>query len=183
MFVTHMSLKFPDLRRPGTIIVAELIYKHEYDKWLCNIVLKHLKQISSANNNVNTIKWLNKGFFFTKHQTRSSLSFCECIATHIVGFPYLTNVVSGKKTLQFTRLRRRFSCHINISSFKHLQGNTRGRDGNNWRIQRQCLKNINRKFTYKHAAILYIFSYLFFPFGLTELYSFFFSPSPHLCSI
>ena len=31
MFVTHMSLKFPDLRRPGTIIVAELI-KHEYDK-------------------------------------------------------------------------------------------------------------------------------------------------------
>lgn len=32
MFVTHMSLKFPDLRRPGTIIVAELVYKHEYDK-------------------------------------------------------------------------------------------------------------------------------------------------------
>ena len=32
MFVTHMSLKFPDLGRPGTIIVAELIYKHEYDK-------------------------------------------------------------------------------------------------------------------------------------------------------
>ena len=75
MFVTHMSLKFPDLGRPGTIIVAELIYKHEYDKWLCNIVLKHLKQISSANNHVNTIKWLNKGILLHQALNKVFIKF------------------------------------------------------------------------------------------------------------
>ena len=40
---------------------------------------------------------------------------------------YLTNVVRGKKGLQFTSLTHGL-CQINISSFKHLTKNTKERE-------------------------------------------------------